>query len=485
MSNFTHVDLTGLDETRMHDAPAVVSQEHARGLLLQTPAHRQLSIAGMRHSQGGHTAVADGRMLLTETFGRIDLPAGGPPATPHLPTVVDVDAGAVWSAIHRRVSPAGKAPRVQQSSAHFSVGGSLAVNCHGREVRWGSVSQTVESMTLLAGSGHTINASRTERPEVFRAVLGGYGAGGLILRARLMLTPNDMLQRYTEVCDLGRYQEIVERIDSGSFNTIETPSRGVLQLQHGWLNCSKSQYMQQVLSYTVRRGPPTAGTEHGVPIHPGQLRAEAWGTSELLRAGWVAARRNGDFRSLVWEQLRKETAAATGPCSRLDYLREEIMFTSSQADAEGVDLLQEYFVPVKALPSFLNRLRSEIFPYDPNGKGTGLSVLSCTLRHVAADSQDDGPWLSYCAGESRVSVAIDAHVRRKDGDLHPDAVQRFGRAIDSALEHKGTFYLPYRRFASAEQLHAGYPGLNDWQKVVKSLDPDRRFHNAFLAHYGL
>jgi decaprenylphospho-beta-D-ribofuranose 2-oxidase len=479
-NGFVHVDLTGLDEVPMHDAPVVESQDHA-ARLLQQALDRGFSIAGMRHSQGGQTALKDGRMLITEALSRVGTPSGSGSPNGH----IDVEAGAVWSAVHRRISPVGLATQVQQSSAQFSIGGSLAVNCHGREVRWGTVSQSVESITVLDHRGRLIKASPTDNLEIWRTVLGGYGAGAMIVSARLRLTTNDMLQRYMEPCGLSDYQILLQSVDDRTFDSTYRPSQGPLQLHHGWLNCTERGYLDDVLVYNARRDKPMSGV-NGAVVHPYQLRTEGWGTSELLRAGWVAARLDNDFRKFVWTQLKHKTPATLGPLSRLDFLREEIMFTSSQADAKGVDLLQEYFVPVPKLAQFVRHLREDIFPYDARGKETGISLQSCTVRYVRGDTLADGPLLSYCPGQARAAVAIDAHVgRTPHGDLKPEAVKRFGKAIALTLMVGGTFYLPYRQFATLDQIREGFKGFDDWRQEVRRIDPDKRFYSEFLRNCGV
>lgn len=479
-TTFEHVDLTGLNRVSMLDAPTVAETADVQQAMAASGA--PLSIGGMRHSQGGHTAVLSGRMLITETFNRIDQPQTAPGK--QWPDSVWVDAGTTWSEIHRHVCARARTPRVQQSSAHFSVGGSLSVNCHGREVRWGPVSDTVEEITVLTGNGQALNASATVNTELFRAALGGYGACGMILRAKLRLTPNFMLSRYWDHMGLDQYQRVLRQIDDGSFATTVLPARGELHLHHGWLNVTRNGYLAEVLSYTVRKDKPMAGQADGSPVFRAQLREEAWGTSEMMRAGWSAARKDTNFRESVWKRLSDplKSPRASGPLSRVDYLREEIMFTSSKGDAEGVDLLQEYFVPVDKLVAFLEQLRN-ILPYD--SKDSDIVLLSCTVRYVRRESAAV-PFLSYSGDESRASVAIDAHVRRQaNGNPSDEAVDRFRQVINAALGLGGTFYLPYHRFAERKQLEAGYPGLADWLAVVQQHNPKRRFYNAFLDHYKL
>lgn len=482
---FEHVDLTGMNKMQMLDAPIVSESADVERLFRESESQSlSMSIAGMRHSQGGHTAVADGRMLITETFNRVHVPLGSSADKP--PDTVDVDAGATWSEIQRRVCNFRRTPRVQQSSAHFSVGGSLSVNCHGREVRWGPVSDTVEEITVLTGAGgKPIPASPSKNPELFRAAIGGYGACGMILSARLKLVPNFMLYRGWNIRTLAQYQNEIEGIHRLPVGNEFRPKAGRLHLHHGWVNASEEGYLGQVISYAVKEDQQTATNENGSVSWASRLKTEGWGTSELLRAGWAISRIEPSFRKTVWDRLASRAKSSSGiPFARVDLLREDILFTSSKGDADGVDLLQEYFVPIGQLEYFIGQLR-RIFPY--RDSKSDVALLSCTVRYVRAETVNPAPLLSYCRdNQAMAGVAIDAYVRRgSDGEPTQRAVEQFRQAIEAALGLKGTFYLPYHRFATVDHFKQGYPDWKEWRDVVKQYNPSRRFHNAFLDHLGL
>ena len=163
-------DLIGFNLCEVDDMPLAESCQQVEGYLHDSSA--VMSIAGMRHCQGRQAAVPDQavgrkRMLLTETMNRM---VGIAPDK----KTVTVQGGATWSEVHQYVGPHGLAPKVHQSSAHFTVGGSISVNCHGRDPRWGPISNTVVSMKVLCGTGEVVDTSPTTRPDLFRAVIGGY-----------------------------------------------------------------------------------------------------------------------------------------------------------------------------------------------------------------------------------------------------------------------------------------------------------------------
>jgi FAD/FMN-containing dehydrogenase len=54
-----------------------------------------------------------------------------------------------------------------QSSNIFSVGGSLSSNIHGRDPRFGTIVDTIESFRLITFEGKILEISRQENSELF------------------------------------------------------------------------------------------------------------------------------------------------------------------------------------------------------------------------------------------------------------------------------------------------------------------------------
>ena len=486
---FKHIDLTGLKTTPMRGAPLIASQDGAIAALnLGNP----LVAAGMRHSQGGHTAVENGYMLVMETMKKV----GGPYEDKRAPGghSIEVEAGATWSDVHRVVCSYGLAPIVQQSSAHFTIGGSISVNCHGRDVRWGTVAETVSWMEILLPNGKVVETTPGEK--LFRAAIGGYGACGLILRARIMLDRNWVMGREIhQTSSSNGYAKILKQIDTNKFKLKDgtdgsgKPAPKTLHMHHGWVNVfEKENYLKEVLphySFVDRGSSVTGSPEHtnGRTLPPSELKTEGWGTSEIMRAAWEAAKIDPAFAKEIWDELKKPPETpVTQNNTRLDYLREDILFTSSMTNGSRADLLQESFVPIDQFESFMASLAREI-PF----RGGDVHLLSCTTRLVRKPNQPgQAPFLSYCRDDkSVVSIAIEASVQ-VEGETAtgylptPSASTKFKKAIDSAIAHGGTYYLPYHQFADSYQLKRCYPALQSFLAEADEYNLNKLFDNDFL-----
>lgn len=468
-------DLVGLNATTIRDMPVVENEAGAVAIASRLP-DSALSIAGLRHSQGGHTVVTDGRMLMTMTaLNRI----GTPRTVSHQrwSAVIEVDAGASWEELHRALGPYGFAPMVQQSSASFSIGGSISVNCHSRDPRWGPISRTIEDITVLTGKGDVVVASRSATPGLFHAAIGGYGCCGLILRATLRLIGNVNLSYRGDVWrrDVDDYRVRVAKLLQDT----------EVHLNFAWLCCVRGRlYDEALIVDLVHESMPQE------PIAQSVFPDQSWGQDEIERAGWAAARRDpGRMRQMLWDQLchRHKVGDETGGKgfvdTRIGWLRASVDFTAFRGETSA-EILQEYFVPPDRLVEMIDALR--IVFADP---ANGINVLSTTLRFVR---EDDETVLTYCAGGPRVCIAVDAEVEVAGATgggkmLAASPSKAIGRAIEAALRLGGCYYLPYVAVADRATFQRAYPRHADLQAAIDTFNPrgghGHRYWNNFLDRY--
>jgi FAD/FMN-containing dehydrogenase len=498
-------DLIGLNATPMIKTRHLLGQSAAKKYINDASTIEPLVIAGAKHSQGGHTMVRDGVQLKTEnTLSRIleiDRDA----------QTIRVEAGVTWSAIHHALAPWGLCTWVQQSSAQFTVGGSISVNCHGRDANWGALSNTIISVLVLTGSGLKLTASRTENADLFSAILGGYGAFGLILEVTIKIGPNIKLQRHHWKPGFGALslfrcfalQSYVAHIQKVVAAQQKGPS--LLEMHHAFVNVSQigwpflhsNTYLNELVCADVKKIPNQTGSR----ILGGKdLKDEEWGLAEVMRMAWLAAQKDNIVRFKLWFGLiakQKDTLE-----DRLNFMREGILFSMGEKityqigqgyEATAADLLFEYFIPVNQLVSFFEQLR-EVFPFN-DGQNLNtrdeIRLNSSTLRLVSPDTLS---LMSYCPNEDeyRISVAIDAVVplekvtkNETSSDWRPTkkATDQLKKAIDLALKCGGCYYLPYSRIATQEQFQRAYPRHEIWHQLIKKYNPDKKYWNEFLRHY--
>lgn len=170
---------------RVWDIPQDTEQAERQLAELLVLARRErlpVSIAGARHSMGGHTICPDGVVINMRPFRRMRLNDAK--------DRLHVQAGALWEEIIPFLDEQGRSVAVMQSNNSFSVGGSISVNCHGWQFDRPPIASTVESFRLMKADGNIVTCRRSENADLFSLALGGYGLFGVILDVELRVVPN-------------------------------------------------------------------------------------------------------------------------------------------------------------------------------------------------------------------------------------------------------------------------------------------------------
>lgn len=416
-------------------------------------------------------------MLITEAHSGI---VSGPvadahPAHPDWTHTVSALAGTTWSQVHDALNSFRLAPLVQQSSPHFTVGGSLSVNCHGRDPRQGPVSSTVKSIQVLCGDGAIREASRTLNPDLFEAVLGGYGSCGLIVQATFWVTTNTVLERTAREMSLSDYQS---QVSAWCAPASAWPAD--IHMHYGWLDFSAASGFQRVLSVDYTKTPAIAPANE-------PLVSEQLGTLEMMSAAWMTAADHPSFRDKVWalvcEEFSKPIAA-----SRLNVMRATVGFSMHKRKADGsgkpgtTDLLQEFMFPVTRLVPAVESLEASFNQNTPEK----LLFRSATFRIVQPDTLTN---LSYCRNGPMLCMAIDFTAALADTDELVPEVNAWAQQLTSRLlsVDGATYYLPYYRFQNRRQhFEKAYAaGLPRQRGATQRYNPDRRWNNEFLKAYLL
>ena len=102
--------------------------------------------------------------------------------------VVDVEPGVTIRSLWRYVLGDGWWPPVVTGTMEPTIGGCLAMNVHGKN-NWarGTIGQHCLEFDLVLPSGELKTVDPVSEPDLFRAVIGGFGQLGIIVRARLKL----------------------------------------------------------------------------------------------------------------------------------------------------------------------------------------------------------------------------------------------------------------------------------------------------------
>jgi len=442
-------DVSRLNETSVSEIRKPASEADIQIAIREAvAAGKKVSIAGRRHSQGGHIMTEDAIVLDMTSFNKII-------ALDESKALLTVQSGTTWAQIQDFLNEKNLAVKVQQSSNIFTVGGSLSANVHGRDPRFGPLIETVYSFRLAKADGSIVDVSRTENSDLFSLVIGGYGLFGVITEVTLSVVNNSVLQRTASTMNCKDYPDYL-------LNKILKDEQ--VELHYAWPDITEKNFMKTcpVTSYRKIADRPDALTS---------LEKEKFvSTLKLL----LDLSRKSDWgKDVRWfiQDAYLETPGKVEVISRNNAMRPPIQFLDYQ-NAKDTDILQEYFIPLSGASDFIDDLKAIVPTED-------INILSITLRHVKADTES---FMPYAAKES---IAFVLYINHGKDSVSVEKVRGWTRKlVDAAIGRGGTYYLTYANYATSEQIRKSYPMLDAFFAKKKQYDPAGLFSNKFYEYYA-
>jgi decaprenylphospho-beta-D-ribofuranose 2-oxidase len=416
-------------------------------------AGQTVSIAGKRHSQGGHTFFENSVVLDITDFNQIlEFDAAA--------KTIRVQSGTTWDQIQRFAQPHGLSVCVKQAYPFFTVGGSLSVNVHESDLRFGQFIDTVLSFRILLADGRVLDVSLTENADLFGLVIGGYGLFGLVLEIELQLTDDLLLT------------QVVSNVSAAEFTEKFLTAKDEPGVIYGYARpcfVPDEHLMDDMSMVMFSKAPPTD------PPPPSSL-FEIQDMSYLgLRKLIYDLSRSYEWGKVIKWDLQEQFGDNFNEnlISRNNLMRADIRIPGDYRSSTDTDALQEYFVPVEQYAAFAAGVGKIVKDSDVNLMSVGIRWVpksSASVLSYSADSDVFGAIMVINHGTSPAEIA---------------AVETWTRQmIDLAMSLGGTYYLPYAAYATREQAQAAYPRLNEFIAAKEHWDPNHLFMNWFFHNYG-
>jgi hypothetical protein len=442
----SHLNLTPIDSNVdvTNDSARMIVQ--LRELILYSKKHSlSLSIAGAKHSMGGHTISPNGVRvnMLPYHMLRLDTLTG----------ILRVGSGALWSEVIPYLNQYGRAVQIMQSDNAFSVGGSVSVNCHGWQHNKPPIASSVISFRLLKADGSIATCSRIENKELFSLALGGYGLFGIILDLKLQTVPNEIYSFHRLAVASEKYISFYNRyVDKNE----------KARMVYGRLSVNKDAFLQKAMLnfFEFERTAPK-----NFPLPEG-------GFTEFKRTIFLGTKEDDYGKELRWNTEQVFTKIQIGSL----FSRNEIMNESPalylNRDSSRTDILHEYFIPKRNFMEFIKALQRIVPQYQTD-------LLNITIRNVY---EDKDTYLRYAREEVFAFVMFFNQARTKEAETQMTALTQ--SLIKAADELNGTYYLPYRLHATREQFNTCYPMAPAYFKKKRVYDPEGIFGNMFWERYA-
>ncbi|HEY7638767.1 MAG TPA: FAD-binding oxidoreductase [Steroidobacteraceae bacterium] len=452
--NDTHSALNATQVARTIEPRSVdevmnaVGQARARG--------EALAICGGRHAMGGQQFLSDATLLDMRRLNRalgFDEGRG----------LLRVEAGITWPDVIRSylvradtaVSPWGIRQK-QTGADRLTIGGAVAANIHGRCLSAAPFIDDLESLEVVTSDGELVTCSRTQRPELFSHVVGGYGLFGVVVAATLRLVPRQQIERVVRMLDVEQLMDafdgrIAEGYLYGDFQ-FATDSRHPGFLRTGVFSCYRP-------------------TERLRPIPAKQRRLTQPDWNRLIELAHRDKQR-------AFDEFCAFYLATSGQLYWSDTHQLNLYLESYHpgldqrigASACGSEMITELYVPRRNLAAFMDGVRLDFM-------ANRVDFIYGTIRLIERDTQSALPW----ARESYACVIFNLHI-----DHVPESVDAaratFTRLIDYALLQGGSYYLTYHRFARNDQLLACHPGIGQFLETKQRMDPGGVFQSDWYRH---
>ena len=447
-----------LNATRVNRIEEPASLDAVRDVLRS--ARREstaVCIAGGRHAMGGQAFATDGVLIDIRKLNRVlgfDAERG----------LLEVESGMQWPQLYAelvstqqgRARPWGFSQK-QTGADRLTIGGSVSANVHGRGLTLPPFVGDIESFRLLDAGGELLNCSRTNHPELFRLVIGGYGLFGFIYSVTLRLTPRIGLKRVVEIRDVdGLAAAFAGRIRDGY-------RYGDFQYS---IDAESDDFMQRGVFSCYQ---PVDDTTP-VPESRKQLADRDW-TDLLYLAHADKAevfRRYADYYlstngQVYWSDEHQMSIYPDDYHLSIDRL--------TQAGHSSTEAITEIYCERDALESFMAEARED-------ARRNDVEIIYGTIRLIEQDQETFLAW----AKKPYACVIFNLHVvHTPEGIRH--ASDAFRRLIDIGIRHGGSYYPTYHRYATREQVEACYPQFAEFLELKREHDPAELFQSDWYRHY--
>jgi FAD/FMN-containing dehydrogenase len=447
-----------LNSTRVLEISQPRSLEEVQTMVRTARKHQKIiSVAGGRHAMGGQQFGTDTLLIDSRKLNRVlnlDRKRG----------ILEVEAGIEWPelidgylALQNGEGQAWGIAQKQTGADRLTMAGTIAANAHGRGLTMKPFVSDVESFVLVNAAGKALSCSRTENPELFRLVHGGYGLFGIVTSVRLRLTPRRKVQRVVEIRTADDLiaafdMRIADGFQYGDFQfSIENASEDFLH--RGVFSCYRPVPMD-------------------APIPPAEkhLTDEDW--RQLLYLAHTdekqAFDRYADYYlstngQVYWSDLHQLSIYPDNYHREID--------SKLHAPYPATEMITEIDVPRTALKGFLDEAREDFRKYS-------IQLIYGTVRLIERDDQSFLPW----AKQPYACTIFNLHTVHSPEGLQ-QSENAFRRLIDMAVRRGGSYYLTYHRYATRDQVESCYPRFAEFLQLKKKYDPEERFQSDWYRHH--
>ena len=402
-----------------------------------------ISVAGGRHAMGGQQFGTDTLLIDIRKLSRVlnlDRQHG----------ILEVEAGIEWPelidgylALQNGESQTWGIAQKQTGADRLTMAGTIAANAHGRGLKMKPFISDVESFLLVDATGTARTCSRTENPELFRLVHGGYGLFGIVTSVQLRLAPRKKVERVVEIRTVDELIAVFEKRIADGFQygdfqfSIEPASEDFLH--KGVFSCYRPVPMDTPMPPTEKQLTDANWRQLLYLAHTDKKQAFSKYADYYLST-------NGQ---LYWSDLHQLSIYPDNYHREID--------DKLHTTYPGTEMITEINVPRPALSGFLDEVREDF-------RKNKVELIYGTVRLIERDDESFLPW----AKQPYACTIFNLHTIHSPGGLQRSEYA-FRRLIDMV--------------ATRNQVESCYPQFGEFLRLKKKYDPEERFQSDWYRHY--
>jgi len=399
----------------------------------------KISIRGAGHSALGHSIVDGGLMIDILGLNQVL-------ELDQAKKTLRVQTGATWGQLTQVLEPKRLAIPTKQEFDNFTVGGSIAANIHGKTIDYGPIISHILSLRLLKADGEIVNASRTQNPDLFTGVIGGYGLLGTVVDATFQLVEDRVVEKSESVyMDADALlKAYVERVRRDPSNT---------PLCYGFFSSDCKLGFYVTYRYADSAGRSDLGALKRDETNPILFDIFAW-----LQRMFTFVRRRA-FHAMWIDSANAETTLRS----------RRLLLWDNPPRAFQDMLLQKYYIPVDNFPRFIKKAGEILVSYAKD-----IKLLTNHFRFMPANSEA----LLACSRQD-VMCFLPCYFANKDDPAWVKIYESVSNElVNACLDHGGSFYLTFIP-ATVAQVRRAYPNWDRFVALKKQYDPDEVFSSSF------
>lgn len=370
--------------------------------------------------------------------------------------VLRAEAGITLDEILRFAVPRGWFLPVTPGTKYPTLGGCLAADVHGKNHHVdGALSRHLDSLEMVLADGSTVRCSRTEHPELFRATLGGMGLTGVIYAATLRLRPISSAWIALRTLRTGGLAETCRLF-------AETQDQHRYSV--AWIDClaQGSRLGRSLVMLGDHLDADLAGRPNPLQVHPSSRFEVPCTLPGWVLTPWSMRAFNGLYYHRQWGRERRAVVHYDPFFYPLDAVGRW-----NRIYGRAGFLQYQFAVPMargqEAVAEILGRIAAR-------GAASFLAVLKAF-----------GP-----ADEGLLGFPMAGYTLALDLPLREPGLVGFLRELNRTVrEAGGRVYLAKDAVLEREDFEAMYPGLPEFRRVKREVDPENRFRSLQSDRLGL